>query len=259
MDGLEAFERNWIGLFEALPRYVPDARFWSEGNISVGVTGLPVAAFNAVFVHDQHSLTPSQLSRLTESFNGLPFSIQVCSRQLNPRCAAFLQAQDYEVIFADPILIREGPLLETPINPAIVIRPVASTEDKAHFERIVAKGFGMSPDSAPDFFETLANLQEGREMLAWLDDQPVGTGMLLYCNGTAAVYNVATLPEVQRQGIGTAMMYALQERALADGYTATVLASSTAGLRLYRKLGYRHDGYQIAYAPVGLQSRIGEL
>ncbi len=251
VDGLRAFERNWIGLFEALPRYVPDARYWSEGDVSIGMTGIPVAAFNGVFVHDPAALTAVRLPRLTESFDGMPFSIQVCVRDSIPACDGLLRAHGYEIIFEDPILIREGPLLDTPINPAVEVWPIATMEDEAYYQRIISDAFAMPPDLAPDFFDTLVSMQEGRVMIARLNGRAVGAGMLLYCNGVAAVYNVATLPNAQRQGVGTAVMGALQKQALADGYEATVLASSTAGLPMYHKLGYRHEGYQVAYAPAG--------
>jgi hypothetical protein len=46
-------------------------------------------------------------------------------------------------------------------------------------------------------------------------------------------------------------MEALHGHALAMGYSGTTLASSTMGLSLYGRLGYRRDGYQFAFAPMG--------
>lgn len=251
MDGLRAFERNWIGLFETLPRYVPDARYWSEGDVSVGISGIPVASFNGVFLHDPAALTAARLSQLTAAFDGVPFSIQMCVRDSIPPCDGLLRAHGYAIIFEDPILIREGPLLEVRINPAVTVHPITIMEDAAYYQRIIAEVFAKPPDLAPDMFDTMVGQQAGHTMLARLDGRAVGTGRLLYIKGVASIYEVATLPEVQRQGVGTAVMYALQQQALADGYDATVLASSVEGLPLYRKLGYRHDGYQVAYAPDG--------
>jgi len=73
--------------------------------------------------------------------------------------------------------------------------------------------------------------------------------MLLYTDGVATIYNVATLPSEQKQGVGTAMMIGLHRRAIDDGYSSTVLAvQSDEGLSLYTSLGYRRDGYQLIYA-----------
>ncbi|MCC7448024.1 MAG: GNAT family N-acetyltransferase, partial [Anaerolineae bacterium] len=124
-------------------------------------------------------------------------------------------------------------------------------EDAAYYQRIIVEVFDKPPDLAPDMFDAMVGRQDGHTMLARQYGRAVGTGRLLYINGVASIYEVATRPDAQRQGVGTAVMRALQEQALADGYAATVLASSRAGLALYRKLGYRHDGYQVAYAPSG--------
>ena len=58
----------------------------------------------------------------------------------------------------------------------------------------------------------------------------------------------AKLAALESHGTQAAMMDRLHNQALADGYPATVLASSPMGLPLYNKLGYRHEGYQIGYA-----------
>jgi GNAT superfamily N-acetyltransferase len=250
VDGLQAFQRNWIGFFDAATRYSQAARSWREDGLVIGITGLPISAFNAAIVLDEASLTPERIPKLAEPFEeaGLPFSIQVCSRAPVPACAEAVKSLGYVELFADPVMICEGSLQPVAANPAVDIQPAVASEDRACYREILVQGFSLPPDVSPEFFDLLLSLREGYHLLARLDGEPVGSGMLLYAGGVAAIYNVATLPSVRRQGIAAAMMLRLHSQALADGYPATVLASSPMGLPLYHRLGYRHTGYQIGYA-----------
>jgi GNAT superfamily N-acetyltransferase len=249
VDGLRAFQRNWIGFLEVMPRYYASARSWRDGDMVIGITGLSIAAFNAAVVLDESSLTVERIPEISKPFEeaGVPFSIQLCSRTTTPACDDLLKFYGYIELFTDPIMIREGALLPAPTNTVLDIHDLANTEDAACYRQILIEAFDLPPTVGAEFFDMLLNLREGHQMVAWLDGKPVGTGMVLYASGAAAVYNVATLPAHRRQGIGAAIMSRLHNQALADGYGATVLASTPMGLPLYEKLGYRHEGYQVGY------------
>ncbi len=249
MDGLNSFQRNWIGFLATLPRYYPEARYWQEDGLVIGISGLQIAAFNAAVLLHEDGLSASRLAALPDPFTeaGVPFSIQVCSRRSVPACDELVQTHGYIELFTDPVMIREGPLQPTFTNPDVTVRLIGGEDERQTYKQVLIEGFSLPPSIGAEFFNMLLRLREAHQVIAWLGNRPVGAGMLLYADDTAAIYNITTLPAFRRQGVGATIMAFLHNRALSDGYGATVLASSSAGLSLYEKLGYRHEGYQIGY------------
>jgi ribosomal protein S18 acetylase RimI-like enzyme len=74
--------------------------------------------------------------------------------------------------------------------------------------------------------------------LGRLDGRAVATATLVLAEGVAGIYNVMTVPDVQRRGIGALMTVGPLEVARARGYQLGVLQSSQMGYRLYRRLGF---------------------
>ncbi len=255
MNGLTWFRDNWIGFFESLAESRPAARCWREDGLVIGISGLPVAAFNSVIVLDPGVLTPTHLKEFADLFTieGLPFTILVSAQEQTPTCAELMHENGYIEMFVDPVMIREGPLVSPQLNPQVEIRPVTGPADRLAYQQIVTDVFGL-PGEITKVFEVMWTIRGAQHVLAWLNGKAVGTGMLLCTNGTAAIYNVSTLSEFRQQGVGSTMMQALHMRALESGLGATVLASYPASYALYQNLGYRLDGYQISYSYLTLGS-----
>lgn len=106
----------------------------------------------------------------------------------------------------------------------------------------------LGSDMPESVFDLLLNLyaQHGfvhdssaRFYLAFLDDEPVATSLLFLSGGVAGIYNVATLPQMRRQGIGAAVTLTALLEARALGHRIGVLQSSQMGLHVYRNLGFQ--------------------
>ena len=80
--------------------------------------------------------------------------------------------------------------------------------------------------------------QSWRHYLGALNGEPVATASLFLGDGVAGIYDVRTIPEVRRQGIG----YAVTLRAICEGrdlgYRIGALQSSPMGYGVYRRIGF---------------------
>jgi len=75
--------------------------------------------------------------------------------------------------------------------------------------------------------------------LACLDGKPVASSSIVYGAGVAGIYNVATIEEARRQGIGSAITLSPLLDARSRGYRISVLEASRKGFPVYSRLGFK--------------------
>ncbi|HMT20566.1 MAG TPA: hypothetical protein PKE20_04860 [Promineifilum sp.] len=133
---------------------------------------------------------------------------------------------------------------DIPIPPGFTIEKVIDTAKLRTWSRPVAVAFEM-----PDFvIDALIELYDphgvGAGMpldnyVGWLDGEPVASSSVYYGAGVAGIYNVATVPEARRKGIGALMTLTPLLEARSAGYRAGILHSSEMGANVYRRLGFQ--------------------
>ena len=77
-----------------------------------------------------------------------------------------------------------------------------------------------------------------RHFLGRVEGEPAATCSVFFGAGVAGIYDVATLPERRRRGLGAAVTRAAAAEAVARGYRMAILHSSTTGAAMYRALGF---------------------
>ena len=126
------------------------------------------------------------------------------------------------------------------------------------WSQVLCDGFG----APPSFGEAFAEMAEAigldgdspfRHYLARVDEQPIGTCSLFLGAGVAGIYDVSTVPERRRAGVGAAITRRAMGDARADGYRMAILHASQQGLGMYRSLGFEIicDIGQHVWAPEG--------
>ncbi len=147
----------------------------------------------------------------------------------------------------DMLTLNEG--LQAP--PGLIIKQVDDAETLKQWSLAFFIGFGM-PDFTEgawrDFFVSvgLGAQLPIRHYIGWLEGAPVATSSLFLAAGVAGIYNIATVPEARRKGIGAAMTLIPLREARALGYRVGTLQASQMGFNVYHRIGFRE------YCKIGL-------
>lgn len=133
-----------------------------------------------------------------------------------------------------------------------VLSPASPREEVRAFCVTTRQGFspGEPVEVGDDeVSKTLADLKEGRALLARMDGRPVSGGLFSSPHaGTSELAGVATLQEWRGRGIGAALVSRTTEEAFAHGVEVLFLSTITeeAG-RLYERVGFRFATRMLFY------------
>jgi len=142
----------------------------------------------------------------------------------------------------------------------IAIERVSDRATLDTWSRVLCEGFG-----APlAFGHAFAEMAEAigldgdspfRHYLAAINGDPVATCSLFFGGGVAGIYDVSTLPDRRRSGIGAAITRHAMHEAREAGYRVAILHASHLGLGVYRSLGFEMicDIGQHVWVPESLQ------
>jgi ribosomal protein S18 acetylase RimI-like enzyme len=146
----------------------------------------------------------------------------------------------------EPALGMGGDIHSIAAQPSQTVLDVEAVEDQAGlatWSRVLCHAFGAPQTFGEAFGDLAATVGLGpsspfRHFLGRLDGEPVATCSLFLGAGVAGIYDVGTLPERRRRGIGAAITRAAVAEAAAGGYRVAILHSSDLGRNMYRSLGF---------------------
>jgi predicted GNAT family acetyltransferase len=136
----------------------------------------------------------------------------------------------------------------------LAIERVSNAEVLREFVEVMRVGFEMpefTVDGLLEVFSAVGLTEESswRNYAGRLDGEVLTTASLSVVAGVAGIYNIATLPEARRRGLGAAMTLAALREARELGYRIGILQSSAMGFGVYGCLGF--EQYSTYYIYVG--------
>ena len=133
----------------------------------------------------------------------------------------------------------------------IIILPFQS-EYQAEAKNLVLAGLAehwgtLDPTKNQDLNDISCNYANGIFLVAWQNNQIIGTGALLpMSNDTAEIVRMSVVANMRRKGIGKMILQKICERAKIDGYKRLVVETTETWnevIEFYKQFGFQITHY----------------
>lgn len=211
--------------------------------------------FNGAAILEERLLDPGTLRGIAEYFTskGRPYSLMTVDA-LVPYAREGLRGMGYYEYDRTPGMWLDGaPLMwqEGTGNPALAITRVSDARDLTTFRTLLSRVFHIAREEAEMVLgDNALGVGEVRHYLGRLDGEPVGTLSMVMSGPVPGIWNVGTLLEHRRSGIGTTLMRHALREAAQEGHTSSMLLASKEGVPLYEHLGYRTLSMVRIFVPI---------
>ena len=249
---ITAIEDNTFDFVHSMSKW-PQAEVYDGDDIKWSITRIPYPVFNSVFrarlaAHQVDATIQTVIERARA--RNVPVlwwtgpQTQPSDLGMHLVTKGFAHSDDEPGMAANLMRLNEG----WPVPPGLSIQRVGDAETLREWCQACSKVFGMADFVADAFFDFINHVGFGTSIpyLGLLEGKPVATSLVVLAGGVAGIYNVGTVPEARRKGIGTWMTLTPLRDARAKGYRVGVLQASEMGASVYRRLGFQ-DYCQIGH------------
>lgn len=207
-------------------------------------SGINSTAFNVASLTGPTPHLPTVLHHLAHHYDQLSTgsALWICEQYApHSELAPLLQYRYNFQQSAPGLLAGPFPAPRLPLPPDLTFHPVQNAHDALTFAHLVSIIFHVAFPLCQHIY---ANPHAWRPpihgWLAYRHHEPVSCAMLAAAHGVAGFYSVGTLPHYQGRGYGEKLMRHVAHYAATQlACPQSVLQSSTAGRKLYNRLGFR--------------------
>lgn len=233
---MAAADRNFIASYEKLAEHHSAGEVERFGSVFAFVSALPVSIFNGAAVVEHTALGDVAATTAWLDERGWPYRFWV-REELEPAVAPGLEADGFVrmdwvlpgmTIGAVPSPAPSQSVTVTAVDPAALDEHVAVLV-ATHVPEPIARSV-CTPSFVAD--------PDCRFFTAYLDGRPAGHSLAIRSGNVSGVYNVGTVEDARRRGIGTAATWAAVDAGYDWECSTVVLQSSDMGLGMYRRMGF---------------------
>jgi len=236
----ERLERFWHDFVLSIP-------FAEElvGSVVTCYPQIPLFHFNhAATINVEDKEAKGLLTRITKFFRsrGYPYVCFRTSPLTRPKTfTSLLRKNGFEKKLEESVMVFNGKQLKNKLNPDVKTKEISERDIDVYTELILTN-FEM-PLEYKKGINTLALtwMQQGWKFyLAYFGERPVGTCLLSSLSGIGGIFNVGTLKEYRRRGIGAALTLQAVMDSIDEGNDLHILETVKGGNaeHLYRKIGF---------------------
>lgn len=233
-----AADLNFVGSYRKLVEHVPGAVMRAFGRVIAFKTGLPVPIFNGVML-----LQPALPAEVEAALDWIvrleiPYRLWVREELRSPVLGLEARGLDASAWHSPGMVLRPVPRSPDP-QPSVSVRRVEDHATLVDYQRAQTDG-GVPGELARRLSPlSLAADPDVNLFTGYLEGRPVGTSIAIRTDGVSGVYNVGTLAEARRRGVGTAVTRAAIDAGRAWGCDRIVLQASEMGEPIYSAMGFR--------------------
>ncbi|HST16018.1 MAG TPA: GNAT family N-acetyltransferase [Gaiellaceae bacterium] len=232
VDALVANFLSWLPILAAFP----NAEFEERHDVPSWTSSVPLPFFNGlVGAPPDNEMIDDLLAR----FDGVPV-IWVVPPPGD--ITGELERRGFEVELLPGMTIDLATVSPPVLPTGVEIRAV--DDDPALLESATGVAFttnGFPPSAVPSMIDALARMDDRARFttfLASVDGVPAAASALVVSDEVAGIYNVGTLPEFRRRGLGALVSIAALAAGRARGCTIGALQASQQAESVYRAIGF---------------------
>jgi len=229
--------RGWLPVFEQLP----GARLDRVASCVRWLSDVPLPLFNGVIGMPMGDDLDAAVATILEPFDvmGAPVLWFLPSDPVMDRA---LRARGFETDGTPGMTMHLMHLPPVDLPAGTVIEEVdADPEALRDASTIALTTNGLPPNAIDPYLDALegfADRSRIRTFLARRDGAPLATSTIMAAAGVVGLFNVGTLPDARRTGLGRLVSLAALAAGRDAGYRVAVLQSSPMGEPIYRAIGF---------------------
>ena len=244
MKSVERLEQFWHNLVLTMVPLAKDI----NGAVVTCYPEVPIFPCNhAATINVDENEAEDLLNRVTKYFlsRGSPYACFRTSPLTRPRWFnSLLEDNGFERKLEESVMVFKGKQVEDKLNPDVKVKEISESEIDV-YNKLFLTIFEMPIEWKGGLDRLFLEwIRKGAKFyLAYVEGKPVGTCTLLSLLKIGGIFNVGTLEEYRRRGIGTTLTVNAVMDSIKEGNNLHTLQTAKGGYaeRLYRKIGFETD------------------